>query len=163
MSDHCLELVSSMIQIVEPISRVPLQLQIAQVILLMGPRGGYRPIGLFCSLRRLRGRCRRGYAQQWEVFFAGPYFARQAFSGAADVVWRQMARPNAANSREEVSATLLRGTTKFYENVSLGRLGAHCAKFQFPPALYKLSPSACRSARFMGMGIWWRALFPFGG
>eukprot|EP00959_Pyramimonas_sp_CCMP1952_P047779 997346-Pyramimonas_sp.AAC.1 len=50
MSDQCLQVVPMMISIMESISCLPLQVQLAQVILRMKPNGGWRPIGLFCSI-----------------------------------------------------------------------------------------------------------------
>eukprot|EP00959_Pyramimonas_sp_CCMP1952_P464792 9487203-Pyramimonas_sp.AAC.1 len=99
MSDQRLQVYSIMISIMESISSLPLQVQLTQAMLLMKPNGGWRPIGLFCSIYQLWGRCRRIYAQQWEVLFSRPYFAGQSFASATDVVWRQMLKSEAAKSK----------------------------------------------------------------
>eukprot|EP00959_Pyramimonas_sp_CCMP1952_P261707 5472678-Pyramimonas_sp.AAC.1 len=85
----------------------------------MKPNGGWRPSGLFCSIYRLWGRCRRIYARPWEVLFSRPYFAGQSFASATDVVWRQMLKSEAANSKGLCSGTLLWDMTKFHEGISL--------------------------------------------
>eukprot|EP00959_Pyramimonas_sp_CCMP1952_P400451 8390924-Pyramimonas_sp.AAC.1 len=57
-------------------------------------------MGLFASPYRLYGRQRRPCAVSWENDLARPYLAAGAFTGAADVVWRQAVRSEfAAGSR----------------------------------------------------------------
>eukprot|EP00959_Pyramimonas_sp_CCMP1952_P049455 1033242-Pyramimonas_sp.AAC.1 len=60
--------------------------------MLPKPSTGFRPIGVFPSLRRLRGKCRREYAVEWEGEHQREYWAAGEFKSACDVVWRQSAR-----------------------------------------------------------------------
>eukprot|EP00959_Pyramimonas_sp_CCMP1952_P377325 7903140-Pyramimonas_sp.AAC.1 len=76
----------------------------------MKPSGGWRPIGPFCSIYRLWGRCRRCYALQWELQYQRSFYAGQSFASASDVAWRQSFRAETSNSSGKVSATLLWGT-----------------------------------------------------
>eukprot|EP00959_Pyramimonas_sp_CCMP1952_P003777 80080-Pyramimonas_sp.AAC.1 len=75
MSDDCLETICYIMYIMELCSTLPAQLQVVQLALLMKPSGGRGPIGLFCSIYRLWGRCRRRYALQWELQYQRSFYA----------------------------------------------------------------------------------------
>eukprot|EP00959_Pyramimonas_sp_CCMP1952_P346271 7252322-Pyramimonas_sp.AAC.1 len=75
--------------------------------MLPKPTGGLIPIGIFASPCRLRGRCRRQEALQWEEDHKHDMFAAHGFKSASDVVWRQTARSEAAARQGLCSASLL--------------------------------------------------------
>eukprot|EP00959_Pyramimonas_sp_CCMP1952_P355471 7445526-Pyramimonas_sp.AAC.1 len=69
--------------------------------MLTKPTGGYRPMGVFCSWYRVRGRLRRARALFWEQQHPRRHWAAGAFRGASDVVWRRSGRAEAGTSRKE--------------------------------------------------------------
>eukprot|EP00959_Pyramimonas_sp_CCMP1952_P424022 8881631-Pyramimonas_sp.AAC.1 len=85
----------------------------------MKASGGWRPIGLFCSLYRWWGRCRRCFALEWELNHQRSFYAGQAFASASDAVWRQSFMGEAGIAQGQVSATLLWDISKPYEAIRM--------------------------------------------
>ena len=75
LSAPALRVVSLLFAIFESLSSLPRQLQLIQIVLLSKPSGGWRPIGLFVSMYRLWGRCKRDLAAEWEAQHARCFFS----------------------------------------------------------------------------------------
>eukprot|EP00959_Pyramimonas_sp_CCMP1952_P474576 9503707-Pyramimonas_sp.AAC.1 len=80
----------------ETMATPPEQLRLVMLAMLPKPTGGLRPIGIFTSPYRLRGKCRRQEALLWEEDHKHDTFAAHGSKSASDVVWRQTARSEAA-------------------------------------------------------------------
>eukprot|EP00959_Pyramimonas_sp_CCMP1952_P468624 9493536-Pyramimonas_sp.AAC.1 len=75
--------------------------------MLPKPSSGFRPIGVFPSLHSSWGKCRRGYAVEWEGKHQREYWAAGKFKSACDVVWRQSARPESSRACGQEACALL--------------------------------------------------------
>ncbi|CAK0911035.1 unnamed protein product, partial [Prorocentrum cordatum] len=85
---------------------------------------------------------------------ARPYLAAGAFTGAADVVWRQAVRSEfATGSRGSgVACSVLWDLHKFYELVDLGLLQKRCDLLGFPAPISRLAITMYRGPRWISIG-----------
>eukprot|EP00959_Pyramimonas_sp_CCMP1952_P157277 3288947-Pyramimonas_sp.AAC.1 len=86
---------------------LPFQLRAVIVAMLPKPSSGFRPIGVFPSLCRLWGKCRRGFAVQWGTANQRVFWAAGQYKSARDVVWRQTARSERSRNQSQHACTLL--------------------------------------------------------
>ena len=70
LSDACLKGFCRLLFLIELVGDFPPAARDLLVCLLPKPQGGVRPIGLYRSLKRLWGRCRRRFLRKWEVMLA---------------------------------------------------------------------------------------------
>ena len=118
--------------------------------LLEKAAGGFRPIGIFCSLYRLWAKCRRPMCDQWEHENDRAYYAASKGRSTVDCVWRQAVRSQVAVSRGEQAASVL-WDIKFYENVSHKKLVDRAIRKGFPVALIRVAIQMYRAPRHLSL------------
>ena len=91
LSDEALVCVGIIVEIIEVTGQIPTQIRAVLLVMLTKPTGDFIPIGLFPSMYRILGKCRRQYAVEWEKENERPYFAGSQGQSAIQTVWRQAA------------------------------------------------------------------------
>ena len=119
------------------------------VALLEKPAGGFRPIGIFCSLYRLWAKCRRPLCDRWEHEHDRAYYAASRGRSTVDCVWRQAVLAQTAVAKGEHSASVLWDISKFYENVSHEKLVDRAIRSGFPIALLRVAIQMYRAPRHL--------------
>ena len=124
------------------------------VHLIPKPAGGMRPIGLMATLVRLYERVRRPAIQAWRRTCSDSCNYMTEGRSAADAVWVQSVRDEAAKELGLVSASVLLDLIKAFECVRLDIVWQVAIKLKFPMVVMKLVLRAyCHARRLVFCGV----------
>ncbi len=129
----------------------PEQCNLVVTPLLEKPRGGYRPIAIYCSVYRLYTKARRNVAAEWEARHRRQYFSAAAGNGPLDTTWRQAVRQEASLARGGAAASLLWDLEAFYERVNREVLLQRARASGFPLPVLRLSLAAYSAPRVLAL------------
>ena len=139
LCDDALMVVAILLEICECVGTMPSAARDIIVSLVPKPKGGHRPIGLCCALRRLGARARIIEVTEWEDAHQRSYLACGKGSGALDVVWSQAVKAEAHVASGSVSAAGLWDLKSFFDCIDHGLLMARAVQAGFPLVLVSLA------------------------
>ena len=140
ISDAALECLSSILVAMELLGCLPWCVGWLAMFLLDRALGGKRAIGLFPGVYRLWGKLRRSEAKKWEDKCAvRSFFAWGSGKGAADTVWRQIARAEGAMGVGIHVGAALKDFFKFYELVPHKDLEEKVLASELPKPISRLA------------------------
>ncbi len=151
LSDQALATLAAVLEACERLGAFPEQCNLVVTPLLEKPRGGYRPIAIYCSLYRLYTKARRSVAAEWEARHRRPFFSAAAGNGPLDTAWRQAVRQEASLTRGGAAASLLWDLEAFYERVNREVLLKRADASGFPLPVLRLSLAAYSAPRVLAL------------
>ena len=138
LSDAGLLCLGQLLMQIERLGRPPSQLAVIIYVLLPKPRGGLRPIAIFCGLYRLWAKARKPELMKWDMQFPRPFFACGTGRAPEDTVSRQALRAEHCAITAGHTVSVLWDAKKFFEQFGLKKLHAELVRWRWPAYLRRL-------------------------